>query len=120
MSENRSLAVLEVLVHLTAVLPDKYVLGSAFIPDDVPIETIRDGDVPPDWATLDPAAQRNTRRIGDEWIARGRTAVLSVPSVISGERNWVLHPSHPDSERIQFGDVVPFQIDVRLLRTTTI
>jgi hypothetical protein len=34
MSENRSLAVLEILVHLSDVLPDKYVLGSADLPDD--------------------------------------------------------------------------------------
>ena len=34
MSENRSLAVLEILVHLSDVLPDKYVLGSADRPDD--------------------------------------------------------------------------------------
>lgn len=38
MSENRSLAVLEVLVHLSGVLPDKYFLGSADIPDHVPVE----------------------------------------------------------------------------------
>jgi RES domain-containing protein len=35
MSENRSLGVLEILVHLSDVLPDKYVLGSADLPDDV-------------------------------------------------------------------------------------
>jgi hypothetical protein len=35
MSENRSLAVLEILVHLSDVLPDKYVPGSADLPDDV-------------------------------------------------------------------------------------
>jgi len=29
MSENRSLAVLEILAHLSDVFPDKYVLGSA-------------------------------------------------------------------------------------------
>ena len=34
MSENRSLAVLEVLVHLSGTLPDKYLLGAADIPDE--------------------------------------------------------------------------------------
>lgn len=46
MSENRSLSVLEVLVHLTDTLPDKFVLGSAEIPDDVLCETLRDSELP--------------------------------------------------------------------------
>ena len=42
MSENRSLAVLEVLVHLSGTLPDKYLLGAADIPEDVAVERIAD------------------------------------------------------------------------------
>jgi RES domain-containing protein len=34
-SENRSLAVLEILVHLSGTLPDKYLLGVANIPHDM-------------------------------------------------------------------------------------
>jgi len=55
MSENRSLAVLEVLVHLSGVLPDKYFLGSADIPDNMPVERIVDEDLPEAWSTLIPA-----------------------------------------------------------------
>jgi hypothetical protein len=55
MSENRSLAVLEVLVHLSGVLPDKYLLGSADIPDNMPVERIVDEDLPEAWSTLIPA-----------------------------------------------------------------
>ena len=40
MSENRSLAILEILAHLSDVLPDKYVLGSADLPDDVSPEIL--------------------------------------------------------------------------------
>jgi RES domain-containing protein len=120
MSENRSLAVLEVLVHLSAALPDEYVLGAASIPDNVTSETIRDTDVPPDWGTLDPDGQWATRRLGDGWVARCRSALLSVPSVVSGERNYVLNPSHPDFQRIVFDETRPFAFDVRLLRTKAI
>jgi hypothetical protein len=42
MSENRSLAVLEILVHLSASLPDRHVLGAAEIPDDVAVEVLDD------------------------------------------------------------------------------
>lgn len=50
MSENRSLTVLEVLVHLSGVLPDKYFLGSAEIPDNMPVERIVDEDLPEAWS----------------------------------------------------------------------
>ena len=91
MSENRSLAVLEVLVHLSDTLPDKYVLGAADIPEDVAVERIADQDLPNGWATLTPVEQVSTRRLGDTWVERQRSAVLSVPSVILGERNYVLN-----------------------------
>jgi RES domain-containing protein len=54
MSENRSLAVLEVLVHLSSALPDKYLLGSADIPDSIPIERIADEYLPRGWDDINP------------------------------------------------------------------
>ena len=68
LSENRSLAVLEVLVHLSNVIPDKYLLGTAEIPNDISIEHVKDGDLPGNWAALDPREQPATRRIGDHWV----------------------------------------------------
>jgi RES domain-containing protein len=111
MSENRSLAVLEVVVHLSGVLPDKYLLGSADIPYNMPVERIVDGDLPEAWSTLIPAEQVATRRIGDAWVDRRRSAILSVPSVIVGERNYVLNPAHPDFARIAFAEPKPFRFD---------
>jgi RES domain-containing protein len=78
MSENRSLAVLEILVHLSASLPDRYVLGAADIPDDAAMEILDESRLPANWSTLDPREQELTRRMGDEWIAQQRSAVLSV------------------------------------------
>ena len=115
MSENRSLAVLEVLVHLSAVFPDKYFLGSADVPDNMPVERIVDEDLPEAWPTLIPAEQVATRRIGDAWVESQRSAILSVPSVIVGERNYVLNPAHPEFARIAFAEPEPFRFDLRLI-----
>jgi RES domain-containing protein len=115
MSENRSLAVLEVLVHLSALLPDKYLLGAADIPDDLALEKVGDEDLPDRWSTLSPAEQLATRRLGDAWVERNRSAVLSVPSVIVGERNYVLNPAHPDFAQIEFIEPEPFRFDLRLI-----
>jgi RES domain-containing protein len=115
MSENRSLAVLEVLVHLSGSLPDKHLLGAADIPDNLPIERIADEDLPDRWSTLVPSEQAATRRLGDFWVERRQSAVLSVPSVIVGERNYVLNPAHPDFARIKFAEPKPFRFDLRLI-----
>ena len=115
MSENRSLAVLEVLVHLSGMLPDKYILGSANIPNSLLIERIADEDLPEGWSTLVPDRQVVTRRLGDAWVEGRRSAILSVPSVIVGERNYVLNPAHPDFARIEFAEPEPFRFDLRLI-----
>jgi RES domain-containing protein len=115
MSENRSLAVLEVLVHLSATLPDKYLLGAADIPGDVAIERIADEDLPEGWSTLSPREQVTTKRLGDAFVARQGSAVLSVPSVILGERNYVLNPAHSDFVRIEFAQPETFRLDLRLI-----
>ena len=117
MSENRSLAVLEILVHLAATIPDRYVLGVAEVPDDMRVECVDDGTLPEKWSTLDPREQSETRRFGDLWVNARRSAILSVPSVIAGEHNYVLNPAHPDFSRIVFVTPVPFQFDVRLLKS---
>ena len=115
MSENRSLAVLEILVHLAGALPDKYLLGVANIPHDLGMERIADKDLPDTWSTLSPAEQLVTRRLGDVWVEQQRSAVLSVPSVILGERNYVLNPAHPEFARIEFAEPEPFRFDMRLI-----
>jgi RES domain-containing protein len=115
MSENRSLAVLEVLVHLSGTLPDKYLLGAADIPDDVLIERIADEELPEGWSTLSPREQVATKRLGDAWVARQGSAVLSVPSVILGERNYILNPAHSDFARIEFAQPETFRFDLRLI-----
>ena len=114
MSENRSLAVLEILVHLSASLPDRYVLGGAGIPDDVAVDILDESELPAKWSTLDPREQELTRRMGDEWLAQQRSVILSVPSVVLGERNYVLNPAHPDFQRIAFASPIPFRFDMRL------
>jgi len=118
MSENRSLAVLEILVRLSAALPDRYVLGAADIPDNTFVEILDDVRLPANWSTLDPRDQQLTRQIGDEWVAQQRSAVLSVPSVILGERNYVLNPAHPDFLQIVFAEPAPFRFDSRLFSRT--
>jgi RES domain-containing protein len=116
MSESRALALLELLVHLTAEAPDRYLLGGADIPPDLPVSTVLEDDLPLGWRTPLSIHQTATRMIGDEWVKSGRSAVLSVPSVIVAERNFVLNPAHSDFRRIAFLVPAPFEFDGRLYR----
>jgi hypothetical protein len=53
------------------VIPDRYVLGAAEIPDDLAVDHVPEGELPSNWATLDPSEQSAMRAIGDRWIAEG-------------------------------------------------
>ena len=89
------------------------------IPEDVAIERIADKDLPERWSALSPREQVATRLLGDVWVARQGSAVLSVPSVILGERNYVLNPTHSDFARIEFAQPEAFRFDLRLISPLT-
>jgi len=59
MSENRSLAVLEILAHLSLALPDKYVLGVAEIPSNIPIENVNPNALPTGWMTQEEICRKS-------------------------------------------------------------
>jgi RES domain-containing protein len=111
-SEHLSLACLEVLVTVhrggelddyTAIVAD---LGDVAVADF-------GGEPPTDWRSDPPS--RSTQAIGDAWFARGRTAVLRVPSVVVPvEYNYLINPAHPDAKRIAIGKPMAFPFDRRL------
>ncbi|MGH7391664.1 MAG: RES family NAD+ phosphorylase [Candidatus Rokuibacteriota bacterium] len=110
-----SLAVLEVLVHVTAVadLPADLVAIPADLPDDLLIENARIEDLPRDWRRIPAPAALADR--GTAWLTAARTAVLAVPSaVVPPETVYILNPAHPDFRRIIVGRAEPFGLDARL------
>jgi RES domain-containing protein len=108
-SQNLSLAVLEVIVHLELapeLFPPDYVKIEIDVPDEVAIERV---GVVPRTATA-------TLELGARWYARGGTAGLLVPSVIvAEEHNLLLNPGHPDFAKIRSRRPRPFGFDARLL-----
>jgi len=58
------------------------------------------------------------QKVGEEWVAAGRTAVLRVPSaVISMDFNILVHPAHAEAKKILTRKPVPFVFDARLIKT---
>lgn len=74
MSENRALAVLQILVHLSASLPDRYVLGAAEISEDLPVEVLDESRLPPNRALLIRASKM---RPNGSATSRSRSSVRS-------------------------------------------
>jgi RES domain-containing protein len=101
-SSSLALALLEVLVHVKLdQIPDDYVwLRSEF--SERLIKQL--AEVPPD-----PAA------FGTEWLrTHSKKPVLSVPSVIVPEKNFLLNPDHTLFTQIKWGEPQPLQVDPRL------
>lgn len=85
----------------------------ALVPKDVSQEHF-DPAAHPGWDDLDNPAV--AQAFGKAWLAERRSAVLIVPSVVTGGRdtNAVVNPAHPDAARIAVGPEAPLRLDPRL------
>ena len=113
-SATLALAALEVFVHVSPFdAPLDLVAVWADIPDEVAITRLRPRDLPADWRRHPPPEP--LAALGTQWVRRGRTAVMAVPSaVIPQELNYLLNPGHPEFRRIRIGRPAPFHFDERL------
>lgn len=114
-AESYALAVLENLVHWqTSTVPKGLVCVAADIPDDIDQEELDRADLPKAKAN----DYARYREIGDDWYARGETAVLWVPSVISPvEANILINQTHDDFTKLIVHKATPARIDPRLTPT---
>jgi len=105
-AESVALAALEMLVHLeSADLLARYLVRSARF-DDSLVSDLDRRKLPKSWRQS--PTPHAVQRIGDEWIAGGRSAVLRVPSaVIPSEYNYLLNPAHPDFRHVVLGPSSP-------------
>ena len=118
-SATLSLAALEILVHAVSrerLRKVKMVSISAEILEDMPVTRIEIGDLPKNWRTYNPSPHE-LQVIGAEWLKGGKSAVLSVPSVVvPSEHNYLLNPNHPDFSRIKINTPRSFTFDTRLFK----
>jgi RES domain-containing protein len=112
-----ALFVLEKLVHVEdpALLPE-LVMVTYDVPDDLEIETVTVGDLPPDWRRQEGL----TQSIGDGWYEKKAVPLLKVPSAIvpipaSPDVNVMINHTHPAATKISIAALEPFVLDPRLL-----
>ena len=110
-----SLALLETLVRMNKRrrLSTYYAVPATF--DDELVEGLEEEALPENWKAY--PEPEETRRLGDDWVASGRSLALSVPSVVvPRERNYLLNPRHPDfGGGVAVGEPERVVFDARLL-----
>jgi RES domain-containing protein len=113
-SEHQSLALLEYFVHLDKDdPPSDLVLAVAEIPDDLIQKRVEITQLSPNWRN--PAAPAELARIGDEFVRKGESCLLLVPSVLApNENNCLINPAHPDFRRIVIRESEPLTYDPRM------
>ncbi|NDP64707.1 RES domain-containing protein [Polaromonas sp.] len=112
-AESRAMALLEMMMQ-DAPWRVRYVLIQAQLPDMLGETLVELADLAPDWRGLERRAALQS--IGRDWLERGRSAVLAVPSaVVPAERNYLLNPAHLDFARITMGKPKAMDTDFRLM-----
>jgi RES domain-containing protein len=115
-AENRSLATVEYLVHLPiALIPKDTYIAELTVPDHIEYEQIEIEDLPPQWTVY--PAPLVLAGIGEEWVRKGETLLLKVPSsVVRGEWNILINPKHRLLKEVELTNAEPYNFDERLLK----
>jgi len=115
-SENLSTAVLEMLVHIDPNhFSNNFVCIKAEVPENITVDEVSLADLPKDWQSR--FEDGELQQVGAQWIDRGSSAVLMVPSaVVPQERNIIINPQHEDFDRIVLSPAEAFFFDPRLLK----
>lgn len=116
-ASHLSLGVLEVYVNIAPELRDDLPVLQAVriaIPDDAAATQISQEQLAGFIVQDDPTAV--SRRVGDNWLDRGDTLVLEVPSVlVPEETNLILNPAHPRMREVKIVSTRAFHFDPRLV-----
>lgn len=94
-SESRSLAMLEVLVHVEeSELPPNMYIMTICLDDNIPIYEVKDKDLPNTWREPENIVLKN---MGDRLLKEKKHIAIKVRSaVMPDEYNVVLNPLYPD------------------------
>ena len=117
-SENRSLAMLEIMVHTPQrFIPRDLFIATIYIPDPIFGKTILPEEMPEEWK--DYPAPGFLARTGDNFVNENKFLYMKVPSsILKEESNILINPLHAASRQLKLEDVAPFQFDMRLFPKT--
>ena len=113
-AESRSLAMAEVLVHLSlANLPSKMSMVEIEIPQTIKFEKVELNQLSSDWNCHPPSIK--TQLLGDEFIQSKKALICRVPSaVVKGDFNYLINPNHPEISKVTVVKISDFPFDKRI------
>lgn len=114
LSTSLELAALEYLVHLdVSMVPNDLVSVEVEVPEQVSRGRVELATLPADWNRA--SDHPTCVDMGDDWVRRGKSCLLFVPSaVIPRSWNVLLNPRHRDALGL-VSMTEPFAFDQRLL-----
>lgn len=113
--ENKEIALLETIVHIPPMLIPDLVILELEIPDNS-ITEIKLNKLPKNW--IDYPAPSILSEISENWIKKGKTIALKVPScIIHATHNYILNCNHPDYHIVKLLDKKNFYFDTRLKKS---
>ena len=110
--ESIEIALLETIVHIPPMLVPALVLLTFEIPGNS-ITEIKITDLPKNWS--DYPTPTILSEIAENWIQKGQTIALKVPScIIHSSYNYILNCNHPNYNLVKLIDQKDFIFDNRL------
>lgn len=110
--ENKEIALLETIVHTPPMLVPKLDILTLEIPDNS-ITTVKISQLPKNWKVY--PAPTILSEIGEDWIAKGKTIALKVPScIIHSAHICILNCRHPEYFKVRLIERRNFKFDSRL------
>ena len=114
-SISASLALLETVAWtpIALLLKTGFVMLEITVPGRS-LKEINTSKLPKDWNSL--SQYDHTRKIGDEWLDRGSSLLLRVPSaILPQEYNVLINPKHRLFDLVVVENVYDIQLDERVL-----
>ncbi|TAM98574.1 MAG: RES domain-containing protein [Chitinophagaceae bacterium] len=117
MSSYRSLAVLEMIVHVPQKnLTNDYQIATIHIPEKIKVKTLSIEMLPEHWRTV--TISPRLQAIGDQWLKESKYCVFQVPSVvIPQEWNYIINPAHPEAKDIMIIKTENLVLDERFIES---
>jgi RES domain-containing protein len=110
-----AICALEKFVHVGQAPLPPLMLVAVDIPDRSGVFTPAANALPPGWDELPTSA--SAQALGREWLERGETLAMRVPSaILPEENNVILNPRHPEFAQVALSVVRPFSFDQRMFK----
>ena len=114
LSEHPALALIEALANLKGnprLFPDRYQLLRVNVADDASSRILNASTLSESWKD----DLKETRTLGDEWLATGDSTLLIVPSAPASESsNYLFNPLHPGAKELSIEWSKRIEYDKRL------